>query len=160
MRNSKIRQKQEKKLKPLTGDYWDNMPSSVMFVKMMAAGNAPIGLETYKKALEEGGEIYFPDEFEFKRKWALVPQDVKDAYSNDPNSQWGLFGVIDKDEPIEMQNWPGIVSATDHDWRVRNEWYNSDKYKAKQLEQAHKKVQTYNDYFSKYGLTKTLEDFI
>lgn len=133
-------------------------PASVQFVKMMAVSGQPIGLETYERALKEGPE-YFPDEIEYRRKWALIPQEVKDAYNADPDTAWGLFGEKDHDEPIEIQNWPGICAATDEDWRIRNEWYNSDKYKAKVHAKNLLKVEAYNKYFSEYGLTKTLSDF-
>lgn len=155
MRNAKIKQKAKKKFD--FEDWYNNMPSSVMFVKMMAASGTPIGLETYNKALEEGGEKYFPKEFEYKRKWALVPQEVKDAYEADPNSDWHISNMDkDPDAPIEVQNWPGIVGATDNDWRIMNEWNRSDKYKANQLAKAKRKVETYNKYFTEYGLTRDL----
>lgn len=141
-------------------DWYNNMPSSVMFVKMMAASGTPIGSEIYQRALAEGGEKYFPDEFEYKRKWALVPQEVKDAYSADPNSDWHVsFFDKNPDAPLEIQNWPGIIAATDEDWRMHREWYNSDKYKANQLAKNKLKVATYNKYFGEYGLTKSLEDY-
>lgn len=136
-----------------------NAPASVQFVKMMAVMDQPIGLETYERALTEGPE-WFPEEIEYRRKWALVSQSVKDAYHADPNSMWGLFGEKDPDEPVEMQNWPGIIAATDEDWRIRNEWYNSDKYKEKQFDKAKLRAETYNKYFSEYGLTKTIEDYL
>lgn len=154
---NKIKRKHDKKI--FNEDYFNNMPSSVMFVKMMAATGTPMGLETYERALSEGGEKYFPDEFEYRRKWDLVPQGVKDAYYDDPNSGW--FNAFDKDPdaPLEIQNWPGIIGATDEDWRIHREWYNSEKYKANLLLKNKLRVETYNKYFSEYGLTKTLKDF-
>jgi hypothetical protein len=133
-----------------------NAPASVQFVKMMAVMGQPIGLSVYERALKEGPE-WFPEEIEERRKWASVPQEVKDAYDADPNSDWAWF--TDEDMPIELQNWPGLLRATDEDWRIHKEYYASDKYKAKQLAKNKLKVETYNRFFSEYGLTKTLEDY-
>ncbi len=139
MRNAKIKQRQKKKFD--YEEYYKDMPASVMFVRAMALVGEPIGLEVYERALAEGGEKYFPEEFEYRRKWALVPQSVKDAYDADPNS--GMFNlfVTDEDAPNVIKNWPGIVAATDEDWRVHREYYNSAVYKAKVIAKNRLKVQ-------------------
>lgn len=157
MRNAKIKQKQKNKFD--YEDYYNNMPSSVWFVKMMALNNQPIGLETYERALAEGGEKYFPEEFEYRRKWALVPKSVKDAYDADPNSDMFNLFETDEDAPDVIKNWPGIIAATDEDWRIHREYYNSDTYRAKTLAKNKLKVETYNKYFGAYGLTKKPSDF-
>lgn len=134
-------------------------PPSVQFVKMMAVMDQPVGLEIYERALAEGPE-WFPDAIEYRRKWALVPQEVKDAYNADPNSSWAFtFGEIDEDAPDIVNNWPGIIAATDEDWKIHREWHNSDIYKAKLHAKNLLKVEAYNKYFAEYGLTKTIEDF-
>ncbi len=140
-------------------EHYLNAPASVQFVKMMDVMGQPIGLETYERALKEGPE-YFPDEIEYRRKWALIPQSVKDAYNADPNSDWAFnFGEIDEDAPYIVNNWPGIIGATDEDWRIRDEWYNSETYKSNLATKNKDKCDAYNKYFGPYGLYKTLDDY-
>lgn len=132
-------------------------PNSVLFVLAAQYTNTPISIDIYNRALNEGPE-YFPEEIEYRNKWESIPTEVKDAYYSEPcNSLWGF---VDEDMPIELKNWPGIIGATDEDWRIRNEYYNSDQYKLKWRDHAQSKADTYNRYFNKYGLSKTINDFL
>lgn len=127
-----------------------NAPSSVQFVKMMAVMEQPIGLEMYERALKDGPE-YFPEEIEYRSKWALIPKEVKDAYSKE-SPLWKLD--VDDNAPDEVKHWPGFLGATDHDWKVRGVWYASDEYKANEKRREQQEIECYNRHFGEYGLTK------
>jgi|GEM_PF-6625084 len=129
----------------------NNTPSSVLFVKMAAYFNMPIGLETFERALKDGPE-YFPEEIEYRRKWDAIPQEVKDAYFAE-SSLYKLHNY-DGSEPEIIRNWPGIISATDDEFKAWNEYHDSEAYKNKVKAQEQKDIECYNKHFAKYGLTK------
>lgn len=56
-----------------------SLPAIVMFVKMAEVTGGMIGKSTYERAIAEYPE-HFPEEVEHRRKWALIPQEVHDAY--------------------------------------------------------------------------------
>jgi len=134
------------------------IPTIVVFVKMMAVMDQPIGYEMYRKALDEHPE-YFPEEVEEERKWAAIPQDVKDAYYAESDI-WGLFM---KDQEIlaivgedPYPNRGGIIDRVTHQDEEKGRLYAlHDEWSKKYFKlQGEKQDKLYNKYFSQYGLTK------
>lgn len=134
------------------------VPNIVMFVKMMAMMDQPIGYEIWNKAITEYPE-HFPEEVEHRRKWALIPQEVHDAYHKE-SPQWKL----EKDEEIlakigsppypELEG-NGII------WYVTNchlypeELAANDKWRDEYYKLSSEKEKVvYEKHYGKYGLTK------
>lgn len=58
-----------------------NMPSLVAYVKMSGITGMTIGMATYERAIKEHPE-YFPEEVEYRRKYAAIPEIEKEYSRN------------------------------------------------------------------------------
>lgn len=58
-----------------------NMPSIVAYVKFAGLTGTPIGIATYERAIKEHPE-YFPEEVEYRRKYAAIPEIEKEWHLN------------------------------------------------------------------------------
>lgn len=138
------------------------IPNIVLFVKMMAMMDMPIGYEMYEKAITEHPE-HFPEEVEYRRKWSLVPQELKDQYNNT------CFTLdVDYDEFADEIGKPpypefmgkGIIwTVTEGYDKYPQQVADNDEYNRKFFHLRHKKdIDLYNKLFSTYGLTKTYDE--
>jgi hypothetical protein len=59
-----------------------SIPAEVMFLKMAAKMNYPVGVSMYERIISAYPE-HFVEVHEHRRKWQLVPQSVHDAYNNE-----------------------------------------------------------------------------
>jgi hypothetical protein len=115
-----------------------NAPAKVQFLRVAAMCKTPVGSKIYNEAIEEHPE-YFPEEVEYRRKQALIPESVREAHS---------------------KGWAEIVSALNKEfpkgqgisWAIENheEWSRiNDERKKKELplmKALHEK------HYSKYGI--------
>lgn len=88
-----------------------NPPAKVFYLHLCAKMKIPIGASLYDEIITEYPE-YFPEEYEHKRKWKLIPQSVHDAYwkereefkkelwRNEPKSV-GIFGMLHNTEEYQ-----------------------------------------------------------
>lgn len=66
-------------MKELTTEEFSEAPNRVQYIHMCAHQNIPIGMSILDEAIDKYPE-YFPDEVEHIRKWAAVPEELKDEY--------------------------------------------------------------------------------
>lgn len=67
------------RLKELTTEEFKNLPVLMLHLYVSAAIKWPVSTTMSEEALEKYPE-YYPEEVEYRRKWALVPQHVHDEY--------------------------------------------------------------------------------
>lgn len=100
-------------MKDLTNKELEVAPTIVQFLYIRAWMKEPVGSSMIDEAMEKHPE-YFPDEIEHRRKYALIPQQVHDAYFEEwremhqevykdmPPSK-GLLGWMD--DPAGYKEW-------------------------------------------------------
>lgn len=66
-------------MRDLTHKEFEAAPSKVAFLYISALLKQPVGGKMIDDAIKEYPE-YFPDEIEHRKKWASVPEDVKEEY--------------------------------------------------------------------------------
>lgn len=140
------------------------IPSIVLFVQMAAMMDMPIGYDMYEKAITEYPE-HFPEEVEYRRKWALIPQEVHDAYQKEMNDRgYGFFlsnenrdefeSEIGKCPHPELQGNGIIWRVTVGDEKYFNEMQDIDAWNNKYHRlRAIKEKAIWEKHYSKYGLT-------
>ncbi len=128
-------------MKDLSYDELLKAPAKVQFLYVRAMLKEPVGISMCEEAMKEHPE-YFPDELEYRRKYALIPQHVHDLYYQEKDvlhnecykslpASKGLIGWLD--DPKGYEEW--------------NKVYTKCREKEKPLEEAlHKK------HYSEYGI--------
>lgn len=131
------------------------MPDKVLFFKLQPM----CGLEQYEKILKEYPE-WFPDEVEYRKKWDLVPELVKDSYFKSVYSD--LFAKTHPeigDIPYPELSGLGII-------RTAEIWSRGDKEELRKLDENDKwrkklfniqekeEIEQFNKHFNQYGLKK------
>jgi len=141
------------------------VPNIVLFVKMAALTNMPIGYEMYEKAITEYPE-HFPEEVEHRRKWDLIPQEVHDAYNKEMFGEGGgLFlsnenrdefeEQIGKCPHTELQGNGIIWRVTVGDEKYYNEMQDIDAWNNKYYKlRSIKEKAIWEKHYSKYGISK------
>lgn len=61
---------------------WRTLPGIILYLLCANYMGSAVSLSMYNKAKEEYPE-YFVEELEHERKWALVPDEIKEAHSNE-----------------------------------------------------------------------------
>lgn len=130
-------------MKNLTDKELQDAPATIKFLYWSAKSDIYISSQMLEEAMRDYPE-YFPEEIEYKRKWALIPQSVHDAYWLERHKQ---IEDIYKDMPPNK----GIIGwASDksgNDYNIWNDTYKKLREIEKPLAEAlHKK------YYSQYGI--------
>ena len=133
-------------MRELSWEEIQKAPPLVQQVQMCAMMNIPIGSSAYEEAIEKHPD-YFPEEVEHRRKWASVPQEVKDAHDAEAkiifNKYWeaapplGNHGLIAQIRDTEAKK---QLKA----WQAYND-------KTRPL-QKKEEDDLYDRYFNEYGL--------
>ncbi len=135
-------------MKNLTTNEFFEAPALVQWIYTCAINNAPIGSSTHEEAIEKHPE-YFLEEVEHRRKWASVPEELKEKY-------YTKHRQIEKDYEARGPKMPnkGILHMI-NDSEGQRELEAWRKYRDS-IYPAMKKKQDalYNKMFKKYGLRK------
>lgn len=131
-----------KRLDNLTGKEILDTPPKVSLVFSMAQLGIPIGIKFYEGILNEYPE-YFPEEVEWRRKMALVPESVHEAYRNELHE---LFNE-------SFKEWGGRGMLY---WTKNPEEYAQTlkKAEASSKKQRIKEDELFKKYYSAYGLER------
>lgn len=146
-----------KKNKPIN---INDIPNEVLFVWAASAAGNPIGWETYNNAVEKYPE-YFPEEVEYRKKWAKVPEEIKNKYldfsmrlnltKEEEDERELLFGKCPHPDILGCGIIERVAKYGDR-WKDFDE---NDEWLSKWYKHRHKKeVDLYNELFNPYGLSK------
>lgn len=136
--------------KDITIQSWENKfnrltPSGQTLV-IASMCKIPVGASIYEEAIEEN-PWYFVEETEYRRKWNLVPQEVKDTHSAE-----FLEFIKEKDPNQPYIN--GITGTTEEQWKAYFKYLDSTERKSWQEARDKKETKIWNKYFKEYRLEK------
>jgi len=129
-------------MKDLTAKEFDEAPDLIQYTYTMCALKQPLGSSIIDEAIEKYPE-YFPDEVEQQKKWASVPQQVKDAYFEEYQK---LLEDIYKDVPHVGKGILFYATHPEEDAEHSKGWDEATKKGQPLLKALHDK------YFGKYGI--------
>lgn len=121
---------------------FETAPPLIQFIYAASIAKQPIGSGVFNEALEKHPE-YFHEEVEHRRKWALVPQSIKDSYFNDVLK---MEEILEKDVPHKRM---GIMWCIDNPDKLNERQIALDKI---ELERKGLKKELHDKYFKQYGL--------
>lgn len=119
----------------------EKAPAIVQFIWAAKISNTPIGYSTFEKAVEEHPQ-YFPEEIEYRKKWASIPQSVHDEYEKERKEiHLKCFELLPESKGIS--GWINDIEGYNEWSRIYDE---CSKKEEPLLKKLHKK------YYSKYGI--------
>lgn len=143
----------------------EDIPNEVLAVWAASWHGGGVGADQLNNAIEKYAE-YFPEEVEYREKWAKVPQELKDIYFNSKTNQFYL-GDDDLDEKEMLFGkcpHPDIIGCgiiqrvTTYEHRGAD-FAENDAWNAKWYKHQHRRdIDLYNELFNPYGLSKNYED--
>jgi hypothetical protein len=128
-------------MKDLTIEELEKAPFEIQYLYIMGISNQSVGITIFEEAIEKYPE-YFPDEVEYRKKWALIPQEIHDAYWKE---YWKLDKEIYKDIP-PSKGLMYLINNTDEAKEWKKKWNSANKKAEPLKKKLHKK------YYSKYGI--------
>ena len=69
-------------MKNLSYQEIEDAPSKIQFLYISSMLHQPVGMKTVDDAMRDHPE-YFPDELEYQRKYALIPESVHEQYDKE-----------------------------------------------------------------------------
>lgn len=122
----------------------NKLPGIIMYLMAASYMKQPVGSWAYKKAKEEHPE-YFVEELEQERKWNLVPEEVKNAYSSEISS---VTAEIYKECSVAAGG-GGILYWLDHPFEMA-EFDKCIRSKRSEVERVEKEI--HDKYLAAYGI--------
>lgn len=155
----------KKKQKGLTSEqYFKDIPNKVLFIKMMGSIGQGVSYQMLDEAINEYPE-HFPEEVEYRRKWASIPEEIKDKYFK------ATSGIFPSEEDIKLREEMfgkcphpdiegcGIIERVTTYADRGKDFAENDAWLSKWFKYTRKRdVDLYNELFNPYGLSRTYED--
>lgn len=129
-------------MRNITVEEMENAPSEILYLISASVSKIPVGITFYNECIEKYPE-YFPDEIEHRRKRALVPKEVDEAYDKECAL---MREKLYKDLP-EINK--GMMYYVNHPEEYK-EW--SEKQSALVSQEMVLKEKIHKKHYSKYGL--------
>jgi len=128
-------------MKNLTIKQLQEAPSIVQYLYIAGVTKQSVGSKIIDEGIEKYPE-YFPDEVEYRRKWALVPQEVHDNYWKE---YWDIEKELFKDVPPNE----GLMAMCNNTekYQTWNKMWNIANEKAKPL-----RKKLHEKFYSKYEI--------
>jgi hypothetical protein len=126
-----------------------NPPHEVLTLWAASATNTPVGLDTYNNIYKF--PEWFPEENEYKRRWDLIPMEIREEYSkvahtldwdrsDYPYPELEGLGIIGISEAMLIEENRPKIKANDE--------YREKKWKERLIKQK----ELFNKLFNEYGL--------